>query len=248
VRKGPAILVGPKRHSTERPTYNESLKQHPMGEIKGGQAAILADQQYLIRFALRKLLEQMDWQGSILEASHEQELLDGVKEYESPLVFIDYLQPGGFGIETIGKITRQNPNAQIMVISADQNRNSIYQSIELGAHSYLTKNCREQEIFDAIRALQKQERFYCAKVLDLLLEKSFPSQDTFPKESKLSAREMEIVHLTAKGLFAKEIAQTLNISMHTVYTHRKKILQKLNVKNASQLVSVATNRGWIIRS
>jgi DNA-binding NarL/FixJ family response regulator len=211
-------------------------------------AAILADQQYLIRFALRKLLEQIAWQGPILDAAHEQELLAHAAGHENPLVCLDYLQPGGFCLETIGKVVRQNPGAQIMVISADQNRNSIYQSIEFGARSYLTKNCREEEILDAIRALQKQERFYCTKVLDLLLEKSFPAQDTSPEGTKLSPREMEIVHLTAKGLFAKEIAQTLNISTHTVYTHRKKILQKLNVKNASQLVSVAINRGWIIRS
>ena len=160
---------------------------------------------------------------------------------------MDYLQPNGFSLETIGIVTRQNPGAQIMIISNDQNRDNIYKAIELGARSYLTKNCREEEILDAIHALQKEERFYCTKVIDLLLEKSFPPQDAL-EDAVLSAREIEIVQLTAKGLFAKEIAQTLNISTHTVYTHRKKILQKLNVKNASQLVSVAINKGWIIRN
>lgn len=210
-------------------------------------AAILADQQYLIRFALRKLLEQIAWKGPILNASHEQELLGYTAEYKNAIVFMDYLQPNGFSLETIGIVTRQNPGAQIMIISNDQNRDNIYKAIELGARSYLTKNCREEEILDAIHALQKEERFYCTKVIDLLLEKSFPPQDAL-EDAVLSAREIEIVQLTAKGLFAKEIAQTLNISTHTVYTHRKKILQKLNVKNASQLVSVAINKGWIIRN
>ncbi|MBK8653660.1 MAG: response regulator transcription factor [Haliscomenobacter sp.] len=58
---------------------------------------------------------------------------------------------------------------------------------------------------------------------------------------------MEIVRLTAQGLVAKQIADSLNLSPHTVYTHRKNIMQKLKVKNASQLVLFAVNKGWVER-
>ena len=111
-------------------------------------------------------------------------------------------------------------------------------------NSFLTKECDETEILDAVMATAKNERFFCSKILNYILEKSF-NKSISCKPSPLSQREVEIVRLIAKGLIAKEIADRLNLSTHTVYTHRKNIMSKLKVKSASELVLYAVNNGIV---
>ena len=84
---------------------------------------------------------------------------------------------------------------------------------------------------------------YCTNVLNHLLEKSFPKDDCSPVP--LTPREIEIVRLVASGLIAKEIASELNLSTHTVYTHRKNIMKKLKFGTTSELVLYAVNEGII---
>lgn len=211
------------------------------------QIILLADEQYLIRFALRKLLEQFHWNSVVVDVASEEVLLLSLERYPTALILLDYLQPGSFSLETIARIHEKAPQARILIISSDHNRETIYQSLEYGIDAFLTKNCDETEILDAITAVGKNERFYCSRVIDFLLEKSFPRTSDSCSPTTLSKREIEIVQLTAQGLVAKQIADTLNISTHTVYTHRKNILQKLNVKNASELVLLAVNKGWVER-
>lgn len=218
-----------------------------MSEYTPYPIIILADEQYLIRFALRKLLEQIHWNGEIVEVANEPALLQSLTTSTAPLILLDYHQPGSFSLETIVRIHEKEPQARILIISTDHNRESIYQSLDYGIDAFLTKNCDESEILDAIAAVHKNERFYCSRVIDYLLEKSFPRNSDTCSPTSLSQREIEIVQLTARGLVAKQIADALNISTHTVYTHRKNILQKLKVKNASELVLLAVNKGWVER-
>ena len=111
-------------------------------------------------------------------------------------------------------------------------------------NSFLSKQCDEKEILDAVLATAKGEKFYCTNVLNYLLEKSFP-KETECKPLPLSAREVEIVQLISTGLIAKEIAGKLNLSTHTIYTHRKNIMKKLGIGSTSELVLYAVNEGIV---
>lgn len=208
---------------------------------------ILADGQFLVRYALRQLIERLHWQVPVLEARNETELLGLLSVHSHALVVLDYFQPGHFEIATIQKMAQSAPHTRLLVITADQQKENMFQLIEQGIHVILTKNCEESEILEAIKSAARMERFYCQKVIDFILEKTFPGAEESCGPARLSAREIEIVQLTAKGLVAKQIAEALNLSTHTVYTHRKNILQKLNVKNSSELVLFAVNKGWVER-
>ena len=153
---------------------------------------------------------------------------------------LDYNQPGYFSTETVEKIRQTSPLSKLLIISGDGDKKTIYQVLESGVNSYLSKNCGEKEIVDAVEATANNEKFYCTNVLNHLLEKSFPKEaDCAP--TPLSAREIEIVRLVASGLIAKEIAWKLNLSTHTVYTHRKNIMKKLKLGTTSELVLFAVN-------
>jgi DNA-binding NarL/FixJ family response regulator len=208
---------------------------------------ILADAQYLIRLGLRELLSQFESIEIVAEASDEEELIEALSTHEKALVVIDYAQPGYFNTTTPEVIKSNYPNTNILVISSDENKENIYQVLESGVNSYITKTCGENEIVDAVRAAAKAEKFFCSKVLDYLLEKSFPEKHKNKNCAPipLSPREIEIVRLIAQGLIAKEIARELNLSTHTIYTHRKNIMKKLKLSSVSELMIYAVNQGLV---
>jgi DNA-binding NarL/FixJ family response regulator len=206
---------------------------------------ILADSQFLIRFALRELVEKMDQFTVIGEVKNEKELSDILMEKTPDIIVIDYHQPGFFNMETIKFLRQKHSDIDILVISSDDHKENIYEVIHSGVFRFLTKKCEAQEIKEAFNAIIKGEKFFCASVFNYIFEKSF-SQNTLSNPNPLSARELEIVQLIAKGLVAKEISKKLNLSTHTVYTHRKNIMEKLNLRRPSELVLYAVNNGLII--
>ncbi len=204
----------------------------------------IADSQYLIKVGLRHILAKLPVYQVVGEATEENSLLQLLRDTQPDILILDYDQPGYFSTDTIFRIKKIAPGTHLIIISADENKKSIYGVLESGVESYLSKICDEEEIINALAAAAKGEKFYCTRVLNHLLEKSFPKDaDCLP--TPLSPREIEIVRLVASGLIAKEIADRLNLSTHTVYTHRKNIMKKLQLSTTSELVLYAVNMGII---
>ena len=205
---------------------------------------ILADSQYLIRRGLEHLLSQ-ETQFEVVEQSvREDDLLKKVRHHRPRVVILDYQQPGNFSTETVPKIKENSPTTNVLIISSDTDKGRIDSVLENGVNSFLTKCCDDKEIFGAIQATAKGEKYFCNNVLNYLLEKSFPKEnDCSP--TPLTARETEIVRYVAQGKIAKEIASELHLSTHTVYTHRKNIMKKLGFGSVSELVLYAVNEGMV---
>jgi DNA-binding NarL/FixJ family response regulator len=205
---------------------------------------ILADSHYLIREGLKRILSSKEKFQIVGEVTDEAQLVEQVKELNPQLVILDYKQHDHFSCKTVEKVREIAPQTNLLIISADKDKNTIYSVLENGVNSFLTKECDEEEILDAIIATAKGEKFFCKNVLNYILEKSFP-QGSDCSPTPLTPREVEIVRLVASGLIAKEIAAELNLSTHTVYTHRKNIMKKLNLNSASELVLYAVNNGIV---
>lgn len=206
---------------------------------------ILADAQYLIRLGLKHLLSAKAHFQIVAEVVDEEDLLAELMEQHPNVVILDYDQEDNFSPSTISRIKEISPTSNILVISADNNKKNIYQVLESGVNSFLTKTCDEDEIVDAVKATAKGEKFFCTRVLDYLLEKSFAKEEIDCAPTPLSPREIEIVRLIARGHIAKEIASKLNLSTHTIYTHRKNIMKKLQLGSSSELVLYAVNKGIV---
>ena len=199
---------------------------------------LIADNQYLIRVGLKHLLSAQKEIELVGECRNEKELLDKLPKLQPNIVITDYAQTGKFDENTILKIKEISPATKILIISADKDRKSIYQVLENGITGFLTKECVDKEILDAIAATAKNERFYCNRVMNHIMEKSFGKEETKGK-TPLSQREIEVVKLIAEGKIAKEIAAELSLSTHTIYTHRKNIMKKLKLSTAPELVLYA---------
>lgn len=228
-----------------RPLKNNEMPKEPSNN-KFDMIRIsiaIADSQYLIRVGLRKLLDDRPDCLVIAEAANEQQLFQKLANERPNVVVIDYNQPGKFSLDTIGRLKREYPGVRVLVISGDEDKKKIFQVLENGINSYLSKQCDEKEIIDAVYATSRNEKYFCSNVLNHLLERSFPKDNCAPLP--LSAREIEIVRLVAGGLIAKEIASELNLSTHTIYTHRKNIMKKLKIGTTSELVLYAVNEGLL---
>lgn len=208
---------------------------------------LIADAQCLTREGLKRLIGEQAHFEILGEAENETELFQLLQQHTPQVIILDHHSSESFSRKTIDKVKALAPESRILIISEDHDKSSIYQVLEQDISSFLTKTCGEEEIIDAINATARGQKFFCTKVLDYLLEKSFAKGESCAP-TPLTPREIEIVKLISKGLIAKEIASQLNLSPHTVYTHRKKIMKKLNLNTSSELVLYAVNAGIIERN
>jgi DNA-binding NarL/FixJ family response regulator len=208
-------------------------------------SVIVADGQFLVRIGVRHLLQNRGGIQLLGEAENEAKLWSLMNVKPADVIILDYNQPISFSKETIKKIKSNYPTTGILIISADNERDSIYEVLEEGVTCFLTKSCKELEIIEGIEAAATKKRFFCRKVMDYIFERSFSKTDPSLEPLPLTDREVEIVKLAAQGLIAKEIASELHITTHTVYTHRKNIMRKLKINTSTELVLYAVNKGLV---
>ncbi|MEM1328151.1 MAG: response regulator transcription factor [Bacteroidota bacterium] len=209
-------------------------------------AVLIADADYLTREGLKSVLSQAENVVIKAEASTEVELMRHLKQQSFQVAILDYYQSSSFDLSTINTIKKLSPSTGIIIISADDNKARIGQLIGSGINNFLTKRCNREEIITAVRACANRETYFCNTILNHIVEKSFRPKSTQTEKppSVLTPREQEILHLIAQGFISKQIADQLHIAVHTVYTHRKRILRKLQLKSAAELVVYAVNQGF----
>ncbi len=215
---------------------------------------IIADSQYLIRLGLKHLLsKQENWQVTA-EVESMPELLEVLdsQAQQTNVIILDHAQVKDFTPDHLKAIKEKSNEAQLLIISSDEQSDRIYQVIESGINGFLTKQCDEDEIRTAVKALAKGEKFFCHKIIDMILHKHIHGleEPTIDDEascapSSLTKREIEVVKLVSQGYSTKAIAEQLFLSPYTVSTHRKNILKKLGITSVSELTLYAVRTGLI---
>jgi len=150
---------------------------------------------------------------------------------------MDLRLPGMSGIEATQAIRKEFSDAKIIMLTTYDGDEDIYRALEAGAQAYILKETVGEELLQIIRNVQAGQRSIPPAVATRLAE-------NLPRAA-LSARELEVLKLIAKGLRNKEIAATLGIAEPTVKIHIQKIFSKLNVIDRTQAVVLAVNRGII---
>lgn len=152
----------------------------------------------------------------------------------------------GFTKEKLAQIRKAKPELSILVISNIRSPQMVLDILQEGTQGYLTNSCDEHEILHAVFALAKGEKFFCNKVLDIVLNKHlYEGEEDNCEPTVLTKRETEITALLASGKTNKEVATELCLSPHTVHTHRKNVMKKLNLRSASDITRYAMNTGLL---
>ncbi|WP_339607806.1 response regulator transcription factor [uncultured Roseivirga sp.] len=194
--------------------------------------------QYLLRQGLATLASGSGYFDSVKEFEHIDELKAVIGSHTSETVVLDYIHGDGDFVNEISRWLRLYPGLNILVITDDLDSVRIRAVLKMGVKGFLTKSCSEGEILETIRSIKVGEKFFCNRVLKALVDEG---NEYF----ELSEREKEVVRLIASGNSSSEIADNLNISIHTVNSHRKNILKKLKLKSPTELIIFAAEQGWV---
>ncbi|RMG59808.1 MAG: DNA-binding response regulator [Bacteroidetes bacterium] len=207
---------------------------------------LIADAAFLVREGLKAVIAGYPYMQVVGEASYSDELRQRLEQCQPHVVIMDHNAPGAFSVEDVRYVHELAPAARILMISSGLSRESVFQVLEAGAKGFLLKECDETEILGAIRALRKNEKFFCGKVLDLILERDDPAGPRNNCEpTRLTERETEIVRLMAEGMSTQEMADRLSLSVHTIYTHRKNVMRKLGLTTAAEVILYAINSALV---
>lgn len=178
------------------------------------------------------------------EVRDREDFADVLEKHKPELLVADYNVPEYLTIADLAEVRHHSPVTNILIISSDNNQPQILEVLKLaGVCGYLTKSCSREEILMAVRSTAKGERFYCHKILDILMEKSFGPTEADCDPTVLTTRETEILKLIASGRSTQQIAKSLHVSPHTIHSHRKSIIRKLNIKSPTEFVIQAITLG-----
>lgn len=206
---------------------------------------VIADNQPLTLAGLKSVLaERSDF--NVVSVTHNPgNLQTELSQYQPDVLIVDYNLPGYITPDQL-ELVLKNSAVRTLVITADEEKNSIMRVVQLGVQGFLTKSCSKEEIIMAVQATARGEKFFCHKVLDIVLANNgLGTKEPDCEPTGLTQRETEILHRLAEGHSTKKIADLLNLSPHTVHTHRKNIIKKLNIKSPTEYVVYAIDFGLI---
>ena len=206
--------------------------------------AVIADNQPLTVAGLERFLSEKQSIKVVGKVKKGEELVELVEKFQPSLLIVDYNAPGYVALDDIRNAMASSSKTNVLILSSDNNKTSILEALQLGVKGYITKECSLEEVGMAVQTTAKGEKFFCHKVLDIIMEKHF-SVAPESEPTALTTRETEILKLIAHGHSTQGIADTLFLSPHTVQTHRKSIIKKLNIKSPTEFVIYAMDFGLL---
>ena len=204
--------------------------------------ALIADNQPLTVAGLESFLAVKQGIRVVGKVNKAEELAVLMEKLQPSLLIVEYNTPGYISVDDIRNAMLGSTKTNVLLLSSDSNKASILEALQLGVKGYVTKECSLEEVGMAVQATSRGEKFFCHKVFDIIMEKHF----SVARESEptvLTTRETEILTLIAHGHSTQIIADTLFLSPHTVQTHRKSIIKKLNIKSPTEFVIYAMDLG-----
>ena len=215
-------------------------------------SVLIADKNYLSRLGLFTLLQSsLNFEVDYTEDDNFENLVALIKQNKPKILVLDFQSLGFTGLQ-IASLTKTFKRLQILAITDYLSKSEMQSAVDAGVRSYLLKECDKEEIIEALHSTYNNERFLCGKVAYYLT-----SQETEevckPQMSAVSCaglgitdRELDVVRLIAEGLSNKLIADKLELSTHTVNTHRKNIMTKLNLPNTAGIVMFAVKNNLLV--
>lgn len=205
---------------------------------------LLADDHQIVRQGLRAILKtEPDFQ-LIGEASDGLETLRLAERLSPDVLVLDLMMPGLGGLEVARQIAKRAPDTKVVILSMHSNIAYVVEALRAGASAYVLKESGAEELVAAIRAVAAGKRYFSPPISERAVGAYMEKAEETPLDpyNTLTAREREVLQLTADGLSGTEISEKLFISPRTVETHRANLMRKLGVRNQKELIRYALQR------
>ena len=216
---------------------------------------LLVDNHALFRVGMRNILEREEDFDIAGEAEDSRGAVDAAILTSPDIILMDLSIPSPGGIETTQRIKRELPSTGIIVLSASEDEDALFDAIKAGAAAFILKDVGPDDLVTIIRRVGRGEYLIndkvfakpavASRVLKEFRELAVYGSEAQPIFAPLSPREVEILDNIAQGMTNKQVAYALSISEQTVKNHMSSILRKLSVNDRTQAVVYAMKQGWI---
>jgi len=208
---------------------------------------LLADDQELVRSGFRLILDLADGIEVIGEAGDGREAVRLAKELQPDVVLMDVRMPELDGIEATRRLRHAGIDARVLVLTTFDLDEYVYAAVRAGASGFLLKDAPREQLVGAVRTVARGEALLAPAITQRLIERFVTRApvEEVPALADLSARELEVLRLVAKGLSNAEIATELIVGEATVKTHVARVLRKLGLRDRVQAVVLAYESGLV---
>jgi len=196
---------------------------------------LLVDDHTVVREGLKRLLDPQARQWSITEAGTGFQALECLRRQPFDLAIVDLSMPGMSGMELIARIKAEFPAVAVLVLSMHGEEQYAMRAFQAGAKGYVTKDSASTELVEAVRKVAMGGVFVSVHLAERVVQQ-LNGQRTAPRINVLSNRELEILQRIVAGQRPVDIAESLHLSIKTVSTHKRRILEKLQLDSTAALI------------
>ncbi len=197
-------------------------------------AILLADDHEVVRQGLRTFLEQELPSAIIGEAQSADEVAGQLSVRRWDLLVLDLSMPGRSGLDVLAEVKRTQPSIRVLFLSMYPEAHFAVRVLQAGASGYVSKDSGRDEFIRAVRTVLQGKKYISATLAEAIAS-GLGGDSTKPPHELLTDREYEVMRAIAAGKSATEIAQALSISVKTVTTHRRRILDKMGMSTNADL-------------
>lgn len=211
---------------------------------------MIVEDHNLLREGLRSMISAVADFEVVAEARDGKEAVRTAIAVTPDVIMMDLSMPSMNGIEATMQIKRRNPGIRIIALTVYKSQEYVREALKAGVDGYVLKDATYDELIVAIRSVVNGKKFLSPDVSGQVVN-SYLNGDTTDKPQtpwdKLTSRERSIVKLVAEGRTNRSAAEFLNVSPKTIEKHRASLMHKLGLKNATDLVLLALEQGWVER-
>lgn len=199
---------------------------------------LFGDDHSVVRKGLIQILKEAYPFATITEAADGAEMFKYALKETFEIIVSDISMPGRSGIDFIKELKEVQPKTPILILSIHPAEQYAVRTIKAGASGYVNKESAPEELIIAVKQLLTGKKYITQDVAEILIDFGKKRSDKLPHET-LSNREFEVFKLIASGKSSLEISKLLSLSANTVSTYKTRLLEKMNLKNISDITRYA---------
>ena len=197
----------------------------------------VVDDHSVVLAGLKFVLSRAEGMQVVATAESAEDILGFYEKTKPDVLLLDIRMPSVSGLAALETLRKSHPDAKVAMLTTSELEEDIFRALKLGANGYIPKDSRPAEIAKAVREIASGGRYIPEDIQRIF--------DMRQGVKSLSAREISIIQLAAKGFSSPEVAEMLGISVNSVKTHFRHIFEKMDVSDRTEAVTLAISRGII---
>ncbi len=210
---------------------------------------LIADDHKIVCDGLKALLEAQPDMEIVAQADNGRDAVKLAQKQKPDMAIMDVAMPDLNGLEAVRQILANNPRIKVIALSMHADKRYVTGMLSSGASGYILKHCAFEELVHAIRVVLSNQVYLSPTIAGIVVKELAQSKSSRTSRSlsasphALTSREREVLQLLAEGHSAREIAQRLHLSVKTIETHRRQMMEKLEIRSIADLTKFAIREG-----